>query len=299
MDILLIQASAYDLPTSRRVGVIAHDGAPDTRLWRGPGADRELAHAYGADLQSMLDRERSKMPGGELGIGDVMRLHPGRLHCDFLVWIATRGAEDAGRQAPAPDRATIEAAVRSVLEFVSERHVIRVAFPALGGGPGAIDDAERLAIIARACNQWHEERFASGRPSQIEEVLVCDPRLSVVTGARRQVASLVKVPANEPRAVDPAGAAEKKPAGTRKVAGPKPLGKRAAAALARKPRLEEGELGHARATAKPWDRTIRYQTGDWFVHAKFGVGRVQELTPEGFIVVLFEDGEIRKLIHAR
>lgn len=292
MDILLIQASAYELPTSRRVGVIVHDGAPDTRLWRGPGADRELMHVYGADLQSALDRERSKLPGDELPIGGLLRLHPGKLHCDFLVWIATRGSEHAGRQAPAPDRDTLEKAVRSVLEFVAERHVIRVAFPALGAGPDAIEDAQRLAIIARACSQWHEERFASGRPSQIEEVLICDPRLSIVTSARRLVSSLVKAPAPEPRPA--ALSAAQRPATPRKSAAPK-----APTASARKPRLDEAELGHARATAKPWDRAVRYTVGDWFVHAKFGFGRVQELTPEGFIVVLFEDGETRKLIHAR
>lgn len=296
MDILLIQASAYELPTSRRVGVIVHDGAPDTRLWPGPGADRELMHAYGNDLQDALERELAKVPGDELPIGGLLRLHPGKLHCDFLVWVATRPAEEAGRQAPAPSRETIEQAVRSVLEFVSERHVIRVAFPPLGAGPGALDDAERLAIVARACSKWHEERFASGRPSQIEEALVCDPRLSVVTGARRQVSALVKAPPAEARPAAPAAA----PAARKTAATPrKPGGARAAAAAARKPRLDEAELGHARATAKPWDRTTRYQTGDWFIHSKFGVGRVQEITPDDFTVVLFEDGEIRKLIHGR
>ncbi|MDQ3033039.1 MAG: hypothetical protein M3Y87_11515 [Myxococcota bacterium] len=295
MDILLIQASAYELPTSRRVGVIVHDGAADTRLWPGPGADRELTHAYGNDLQVALERELAKGPDDELPSGGLLRLHPGKLHCDFLVWVATRGAEDAGRQAPAPSREVIEQAVRNVLEFVSERHVIRVAFPPLGTGPSALEDAERLAIVARACSKWHDERFASGRPSQIEEVLVCDPRLSVVTGARRQVSSLVKAPPAEAR---PAASAATPTA--RKAAAPrKPGGARAAAAAAKKPRLEEGELGHARATAKPWDRTTRYQTGDWFIHSKFGVGRVQEITPDDFTVVLFEDGEIRKLIHGR
>lgn len=299
MDILLIQASAYELPTSRRVGVIVHDGAPNTRLWPGPGADRELMHAYGSDLQGALDRERAKLPGDVLPIGSLLRLHPGRLHCDFLVWVATRGSEEAGRQAPAPGKEAIEAAVRSVLEFVSERHVIRVAFPALGSGPGALPDADRLAIVARACSEWHEERFASGRPSQIEEALVCDPRLSVVTGARRLVSALVKAPPLEARPAASGGSASPRTSERKPAAPRKPGGARAAAAAARKPRLEEGELGHARATAKPWDRTIRYQTGDWFIHAKFGVGRIQELTPDGFIVVLFEDGEIRKLIHAR
>lgn len=290
----MIQASAYELPTSRRVGVVAHDGATDTRLWPGPGADRELLSQYGNDLQSNLERELDKVPDEELPIGGLMRLHPGRLHCDFLVWIATRPPEDAGRQAQAPDRATIENAVRAVLDFVAERHVIRVAFPALGAGPGALEDAERLAIIARACSQWYEQRFASGKSTGIEEVLICDPRLSVVTSARRMVSQLVKAPPPEPR---PAASAPPKP--ERRAASGGGSSKPRAAATPKKPRLDENELAHARATAKPWDRATRYQPGDWFVHAKFGFGRVHELTPEGFIVVLFEDGETRKLVHAR
>lgn len=296
MDILLIQASAYELPTSRRVGVVVHDGATDTRIWPGPGADRELIAAYGPDLQGNLERELDKLDEDELPIGGLLRLHPGRLHCDFLVWVATRPPEDAGRQAPAPDRETIRAGVRNVLEFVAERHVIRIAFPALGGGPGALDDAERLAIVARACSEWYEERFASGKATGIEEVLICDPRLSVVSGARRAVAALVKAPPPEPRpATAPAAPATRRTVGASGGGTRKPR----ASATPKKPRLDEGELGHARATAKPWDRTVRYQTGDWFVHAKFGVGRVESVTPENFIVVLFEDGEIRKLVHAR
>jgi hypothetical protein len=86
---------------------------------------------------------------------------------------------------------------------------------------------------------------------------------------------------------------ERKPAGERKTGGTR------ASAASKKPRLDEAELGHARATARPWDRTVRYHAGSWFIHAKFGVGRVQEISPDGFAVILFEDGEIRKLIHAR
>jgi O-acetyl-ADP-ribose deacetylase (regulator of RNase III) len=279
--------------------VIVHDGATDTRLWPGPGADRELLAAYGSDLQEVLDRERSKI-GPQLPIGSLIRLHPGRLHCDFLLWVATRGPEREGRQAPAPGREVLERAVRSVLDYVAERHVIRVAFPALGAGPGAIDDTERLAILVRACSAWHEERFASRRPSGVEEVLICDPRQSVVSAARRQVAALVKAPAPEARAAALTGSAERRPAEGRPTE--RRLAERTAggrAGAARKPRLDEGEVARARATAKPWDRAIRYEPGDWFVHAKFGVGRVQEATHDGFILVLFEDGEVRKLVHAR
>jgi hypothetical protein len=66
-----------------------------------------------------------------------------------------------------------------------------------------------------------------------------------------------------------------------------------------KPRLDEMDVARARASARPWDRAVRYGRGQWFVHVKFGAGRVEEVTPDGFIVCLFEDGETRKLIHAR
>jgi O-acetyl-ADP-ribose deacetylase (regulator of RNase III) len=288
MDILLFQASVYELPSSRRVGVIVHDGSTDTRLWPGPGPDRELLHAYGPGLQEALDRERSKV-GAELPIGGLLRLHPGRLHCDFLVWIATRPPERAGRQAPAPDRAMVEHAVCTALDYVAERGVVRIAFPALGAGPGAPEDAERMAIVARACHRWQEDRFERGRATVVEEVLICDPRLSVVTSARRRVSDLVKAAALPPRAVS--SAPEPKPAERPSTATKDSSG--------RKKRLDEVELARARAMAPPWDRTVRYKAGDWFVHGKFGVGRVHEVTPDGYILVLFEDGEVRKLIHGR
>ena len=116
MDIVLLQASAYELPTSRRVGVIVHDGASDTRLWPGPGPDRELVSNYGPDLADTLDRERGAR---ELKVGEIIRLHPGKLHCDFLLWASTRGPEESGRQAKAPDADVLRQVVRDVLEFVA------------------------------------------------------------------------------------------------------------------------------------------------------------------------------------
>ena len=133
MDLSLVQANAYELPTSRRVGVIVHDGACDLRLWPAPGPDRDLQTAFGADLPRVLEAERARA-GGALPIGGLLRLIPGRLHCDFLIWVGTRPAETRGQQAPAPTRETLEKAVRDVLDFVRERNVIRIAFPAIGAG---------------------------------------------------------------------------------------------------------------------------------------------------------------------
>jgi hypothetical protein len=188
------------------------------------------------------------------------------------------------------------------LDFVAERNVIRIAFPALGGGPEALDEAERLAIIARACAAWQESRFAAGLPNPIEEVMVCDPRLSVVTSARKRVASLVKAPPAEPRPAAPEAraAGERRPARAAASRGAgRATGAVRGAAAARKPRLDEAELQRARATARPWDRAVTYRAGDWFIHSKFGVGQVQDASNEGKVTVLFEDGESRTLIHAR
>ncbi|GAB4209468.1 MAG: hypothetical protein OHK0013_28910 [Sandaracinaceae bacterium] len=292
MDIVLLQASAYELPTSRRVGVIVHDGTTDLRIWPGPGPDKDLSFAYGPpELSRALEAERQRA-GGQVPIGTLIRMHPGRLHCDFLLWIATRPPEQAGIQAPAPGKETLEAAVRAVLEFVAPRDVIRVAFPALGAGPQALPDAERMAVIARACSAYYEDCLAQGRPNTIEEVLVCDPRLSVVTAARKLVSHIAKAPPPEKPASAAAPTREPRPRAAN--GGRKPT----APASPRKGRLDDREVAYARAHSRPWDRTTTYKVGDWFVHAKFGVGRVEETTADQFIVVLFEDGETRRLIHA-
>lgn len=63
--------------------------------------------------------------------------------------------------------------------------------------------------------------------------------------------------------------------------------------------LASADIEAARATNRPWDRASRFGLWDYFVHAKFGVGHVVDVSSDGFIVCLFEDGETRKLIHAR
>ncbi len=293
MDLSLVQANTYELPTSRRVGVIVHDGSTDLRLWPGPGPDRELLSAYGPELQRVLESERSRA-GGAVPEGHVLRLIPGRLHCDFMLWIATRPAETRGTQAPAPTREVIERAVTSALEYVRERNVIRVAFPALGAGPGQLDDAERLSIIARACTKHYEANLASGRSTTVEEIVLSDSRLSVVTAARRMIGSSAKFAVDAPARVAQSSPPPRGKSSTSSKPGGKPSpGKRG------QPRLDHGEVQRARAVAHPWDRTVTYRDDDFFIHSKFGVGKVISHTPDGFVVCLFEDGETRKLIHAR
>lgn len=293
MDVNLIPTSALELPSSQRVDAIVHDGTTDMRVWPGPGPDRELLEHYGPDLPAVLERERERLEGGALPIGGMLRLHRGKLHCDFLLWIATRPPEKAGIQAPAPVQATLVRAVKEALAFVSERHVVRVAFRTLGAGPNAMDDVDRIVLIARAANEYHDECYAAGRPTGVEEVLVCHPHASKIASARRALGRTVKmaeVPVQKREEAAPARKRAAAPSGGRKPSAP-----RRGAKLT----LTQDEIGRARATAGPYDRAHAYTVGDFFLHSKFGVGRVEELTPEGFILVLFESGETKRLLHAR
>src|SRR5690606_21313407 len=193
MDVNLIPTSVFELPSSQRVDAIIHDGTTDMRIWPGPGPDRDLLEHYGSELNSVLDRERDRLEGGLLPVGGMLRLHRGKLHCDFLLWIATRAPEQAGIQAPAPNAEVLEKAVKDALAFVSERHVARVAFRVLGAGPSAIDEVDRIALIARAANEYHDACYAAGRPTGVEEVLVCHPHASKIASARRALGRSVKV----------------------------------------------------------------------------------------------------------
>ncbi|MCC6872837.1 MAG: hypothetical protein IT378_00910 [Sandaracinaceae bacterium] len=296
MDILLTQSSVLQLPSSHRVDAIVYDGTTDLRLWPAPGPDRDLLDAYGDDLKTVLDRERERLQDGLLPIGSMIRLHRGKLHCDFLLWIATRGPEESGIQAPAPSEETLKAAVLEAMRFSAERHVKKIAFPALGHGPDALDETDRLVLISRAASAYFDECAAAGRPSGIEEVLLCHPSAARISAARQKLGRGVSVAQDVTPAkredVFKSKAAKAKRAS---IKGDKTRGS------SRKPvaRLEEQEIAQARATASAYDRARTYSIGDHFVHSKFGVGRVEERTPEGFIVVLFEGGDTRRMLHAR
>src|SRR5687768_5521929 len=127
MDVVLMSSSVFDLPSSRRVGAIVHDGAADLRLWPGPSWDRELLGAWGDGLARALDAERHTLGRERLELGEVIRVIPGRLHCDMLAWVATRPPQNGAARAPAPTAAALEHAVNGVLEFVAKRSVARVA----------------------------------------------------------------------------------------------------------------------------------------------------------------------------
>ncbi|HEX6246026.1 MAG TPA: macro domain-containing protein, partial [Polyangiales bacterium] len=166
-----------------------HDGSSDLRLWPGPGPDRDLAEAYGPGLREALDAQRLKA-GGTVPLGEAVRIHPGKLHCNYLLWVATRGPENAGQRADAPPVDLLEQVVLRCLEIASGNNSISVGFGALGDGPGAKAPEERLAAIVRAAHRYQESSYASGKPARVEIVRVCDARSGVTAAARRMVGRL-------------------------------------------------------------------------------------------------------------
>ncbi|MFK7991204.1 MAG: hypothetical protein AB8I08_34630 [Sandaracinaceae bacterium] len=289
MDVQLIASSALDLPSSERVDAIAHGGGADLRVWPGPGPDRELSEHYGSELNSQLDREKKRLDSGLLPIGEMLRLHRGKLHCDFLLWIAMRGPEVKGVRAKAPDGELITKCVKDALAFASLRHVARMALPALGDGPDALDEVERVVRVAKAANAYYDECYAAGRPAGLEEVLVCHRSQAVIAAARRALGSQVKV-ISKPVPVKSASAPKRRrTTSTRKNSPAKRISTP----------LTEADISLGRATAAAYDRARKWEIGELMIHSKFGVGRVQEQTAQGFIIVLFEGGQSKRLLHNR
>lgn len=298
MDIVLVNAAVFGLPTSRRAGAIVYDGPLDLDLWRPPGADRDLLHVYGETLPGVLDRERKDLPGRKLALGQALRVHAGKLHCDYLVWVASRPPHGDDEQAPAPDLAMLEKAAQSALELASKHHTTRVAFGVLGAGPGALDSAERLAALVRGAHAFRATHSSSGRATSVEEVLVCSPSAADIAKARRLTERLAR--ADAPVVVKPAAPARvpSRAAGASSSARtPRAAG---SGSRGRKKVLDPQRIEYGRASAAPYDRSREYIEGELLVHAKFGVGEVQSVQrAEGMVMVLFEDGEERRLLHGR
>jgi len=297
MDIFWANAGVHSLPSSQRVEVLVHDGTSDLRLWPGPGPDRSLLDAYGPGLRDALEKQREKS-GGELAIGDVVRIHPGKLHCNYLLWAVTRGPEQNAQQADAPNLEIIEKVVLRCLEIAANNNSVSIGFGALGDGPRSIAPEERLATIVRAAHRYHE----TSRAARIEIVRVCDPRSGITAGARRLVGRLAQTAPEPPPSIREALAGSSSPSFAKKtLTGSRPRPNMATVS-SKRPRLPEtldaAEVASRRVTATPYDRGQRYKEGDWFVHPRFGVGQVKRLTPEGAIDVLFEDGTTKKMLHS-
>lgn len=275
---------------------MVHDGTRDFSIWPGPGPDRAFVDAYGPGLREVLAAQQLKHKGG-LAMGEVARLHSGKLHSNYLLWAALRDAEVDARQAPAPGIPAIQEVVVRCMEIAAQNASISIAFGALGDGPSAAPPEERLAAIVRAAHRYYEQCISSGRPPRIETVRVCDVRAGVTASARRLVGRLaqsapepVNKPLVEPLRVRPrAASAPKSSSGSSSTAS---KGRRQVG-------LDPNEVSSRRVSANPYDRVRTYRENEWFIHPKFGVGQVKRVTPEGAIEVMFEDGSTKKMLHAR
>jgi O-acetyl-ADP-ribose deacetylase (regulator of RNase III) len=297
VDLVLNPASVFELPPSQRAGAIVYDGAADLGVWRPPGPDRDLLHAYGDSLSSVLAKERAQLPDGRLEVGQAIRLHPGKLRCDYLIWVASRVEHGETEPAPAPALSEIEALTRAALELACKHGTLRVAFGALGAGRDAADAAERLAAVVRGADAFRAYRLQQGKAVPVEEVLVCAASAADVAKARRLTARLAKAPTAAPVMSAALSARSQSRA-------PRAPSKARAASAARRStkarKLDATEIANARVRAAPYDRSRSYFEGEWFIHPTFGAGQVQSvLGPERMVLALFEDGEERRLIHER
>jgi hypothetical protein len=300
VDIVLVNASVYGLPTSRRAGAIVYDGPTDLDLWRPPGPDRELLQVYGESLINSLDRERKELPGRTLAIGQAMRVHAGKLHCDYMIWVASRPPHGDEEQAPAPPTQLLETVAQNALELANKHHTTRVAFGVLGAGPGAADGGDRLAALVRGANAFRASLKASGRASSIEEVLVCSTSAADIAKARRSTEKLAKqdvMPVAKHQPETPTRTRSASGSGSRAASGVGSSRAGSGGGSRGKKKLDPVSIEQARASAAPYNRTHGYVVGEMLIHPKFGVGEIQTvMRAENMVMVLFEDGEERRLL---
>ena len=287
MDVLLISASCFRLPTAQRAGAIVYEGTSDLGLWRPPGLDRDLLEVYGEELVDVLDKERRHLDEKPVSLGTALRMQCGRLSCDFLIWVAGRPPHGDIAAAPPPPESIVESLVHSALTLAADYHISRIAFGPIGAGRGERPAAERLASVVRAASSFAQMRIAAGRAPGIEEVLVCHPGAAAIAAAKRSVAHLARQPAAPKRA--DASSGSKAASGARRRRKTVPVAMR----------FTDDELTQARSSAATYDRCKTYASGEWFVHPHFGVGRVESVLLQRMVNVLFEDGAERKLIHER
>lgn len=284
MDVTLLRTSVFEIPPQKRVGVIVYDGAADAQLWPGPGPDTELAAAFHDDLQAALDLELKRSGQTEIELGQVLRVGRGRLHCDFLLWAATRPPERGLKREPAPSAELIEEAALNALRYAYARDVERIAFLALGAGPDELPRSDRFLAIARAAERFEAECREQGCSTVIEEVLLCEPLAGEYRKASEKLrgrASVADLPAAPSRAISPPRKRAAAKTSTRRRTGLDPL--------------EVAQNQNAPA----YSMRDRYREGDFFSHPRFGIGKVVRLIDQGAIEVRFEDGSERKLVHGR
>ena len=288
MDITLIQGSAFTLPTAQRASAIVFGGSQNLTTWPGSPVDRELIGLYGPTLPQSLAGERSKLASGQLELGQVGRVHPGKLHCDFMIWAATRGAEENGYQGRGAAPEVITQAVLEALRFASQRTALRLAISPIGAGRDEVPEADRLVLIVKACQRFEDEGYAGYKSSQLDEVVICTTSYQAIVSARSSVSNVrVVLSALAKPETKVKLKSESKAPSSKTVSKSKGIV------------LEPAQIASARSRGEMWDRSRRYSAGEWFVHTRFGAGKVLETLTGDFMKVAFEDGETREMIHNR
>lgn len=299
MDLRLVSSSLYTLPSASRVDAIVYDGAADLRPWRGLGSDRDLAEHYGPGLESALQQELQRMGAEALPMGSVVRVHAGRLHCDFLAWVVTRPPERNSVREPAPGAELLAEAVMQALRFSSERDVSRIAFPALGEGPQALDPAERFEIIWRTALKYEEECYAAGRSTVIEEVFLCEPDVAVRRALERRIPRLQRLPVAAAPSESLTSATATRSSSRSSSPRKSSTASKSARSVKRPASLTPEEKRQGMARAKHYSLQQTYSVGEWVSHPRFGLGRVEAVVMPGSMEVLFEDGNLRKMAFGR
>ena len=277
MDIVVAGLSAYELPSKQRAGAILFDGTLDFRLWTSVPSDRLLSKHYGGKIDTVLAAEAKRAPGGVLAPGSILRIHPGQLHCDMLMWIAARDQDKDGNPPSPATVSTLREGLLEAISFVAERHVTRVALPPLGDGPGAPDVVERLVALASVVEHLDESR--------IDELILCAGDARNARLVSRRLGRLANRTLVAPEAKKQERSVSKRSAG----------GSKRKKTL----RFDEGELRAGIASARTYSPRTLFEQGQWVDHSKFGHGRVEEVSPDGFISIRFADGSTKRLIHGR
>jgi hypothetical protein len=143
--------------------------------------------------------------------------------------------------------------------------------------------------LVRAAAEYEERCFADRRPTVIEEVLVCEPLGSVLRAARSKVGRLARVSDPAPAPIKTASPRKRSSAARQPSPPRKPLPKG----------LSPVEAAAGRAGAERYNMHRTYEAGDYFIHPRFGLGLVGETLDNRAMLVRFEDGTERKMVHAR
>ncbi len=288
MDVLLSRDDIYNLPSKQRVDAIVHAGTADLYLQRGPTVDRTLKSHYGDALESNLEQQRDLLEEVNMPDNGVVRITPGKLRCDFLMWVALRAPVEEEVMDTAVQVERLRQGVDALLRFAAERQATRVAIPQWLGQVKFAEDAEHAEHVVRAILTYEEQCYADKRSTGVEEVLVCNLSYALQRRLQQKLGRLVK----EMQSDEQRNASRSTTASSSRKSRPRQS--------AAKKRLSPADIQEGLQRAKEYRIHATFAKDDWINHPRFGLGRVIEVHPEGMMfTALFEDASQRRLVHGR